>query len=212
MKRLTSLATLLLLGACVHTSAAVLDTRTQYAPLCVQAITVYTTRDRAPTDYQEVAILSSRGSSTYTNEQQMLASIKKEAAKVGATGIILNDITEASAGAKVAAAITGVGTERQGKALAIYSPSEAGKAKETCAIARMAAGSPDSATIMNAGTPEAACRAKDRAAYVQSEQTVTLHELADGDCKPVKTCKYTAADALADNQAIARCRAEAKRE
>ena len=50
----------------------------------------------------------------------MFASMKKKAAEIGANGVILDAVSEPSAGAKVAAAIFGVSAQRKGKAIAIY--------------------------------------------------------------------------------------------
>ena len=49
----------------------------------------------------------------------MISAMRKKAAKIGANGIILQEIKEASDGAKVAAAVFGVSTNRKGKVIAI---------------------------------------------------------------------------------------------
>jgi hypothetical protein len=51
----------------------------------------------------------------------MWNSLRKKAGKLGANAIILDAMSEPSAGAKVAAAfLLGTGAERKGKAIAIY--------------------------------------------------------------------------------------------
>jgi hypothetical protein len=50
----------------------------------------------------------------------MMESMRKKASEVGANAIILDAINEASAGAKVAAAVFGTGTQRKGRSIAIY--------------------------------------------------------------------------------------------
>lgn len=50
----------------------------------------------------------------------MFKKMIKKAGAMGANGIILDAISEPSAGAKVAGAIFGVGAERKGKAIAIF--------------------------------------------------------------------------------------------
>jgi len=72
-----------------------------------------------PGSYREIALINSSGGSFVTNERQMFGSMRKEAAKLGANGIILDAITEPSPGVKVAAAIFGVSANRKGKALAV---------------------------------------------------------------------------------------------
>ena len=53
-----------------------------------------------------------------TNEPQMFESMK--AAEMGANAIILDAISEPSAGAKIAGAFLGYAPERTGNAIAIY--------------------------------------------------------------------------------------------
>lgn len=97
---------------------------------------MYLTPDKAPSDFKELALLNSSGSTGFTSESGMMKSQRKKAASVGATGIILGEIKEPSAAAKVAGAVVGVGAERKGKALAIYAPSDTAKVYETCANRR----------------------------------------------------------------------------
>jgi hypothetical protein len=74
-----------------------------------------------PGKYEEIALLSSTGEAMWTNEEQMWNSMKKKAGKLGANAVILDAMSEPSAGAKVAAAFLGVGgAQRKGKAIAIY--------------------------------------------------------------------------------------------
>jgi len=57
----------------------------------------------------------------WTSEEQMWDSMRKKAGKFGANAIILDAMSEPSAGAKVASMFLGVGgAERKGKAIAIY--------------------------------------------------------------------------------------------
>ncbi len=71
----------------------------------------------------------------YTNESNMAGSMRKKAAEVGANGIIMGNIDEPSAGAKVAAAVFGTSTERKGKAVAIYIPADSARVQQACASA-----------------------------------------------------------------------------
>ena len=59
----------------------------------------------------------------------------RKAATVGATGVIINTIQDASAGAKVAAAVFGVDTERKGRSVAIFAEADAERVRATCAAA-----------------------------------------------------------------------------
>lgn len=110
----------LVLGACVSTNAVKLGVGPVRPPVAESAVAVYRTANQVPGRYEEVALLNSSGESSWTNEEKMLNSMRKKAGQMGANAIILDAISEPGAGAKVAAAVLGVGTERKGKAIAIY--------------------------------------------------------------------------------------------
>lgn len=118
--------------ACVSTNAAVLNPTTSYLRTCPEAVVVYTTPARVKSEYVEVALLNSRGNTRTTTESGMIRSQQKKAAEVGANGLILGGINEPGAGAKVAAAVLGTPTERKGKALAIWIPSDSAKTHAAC--------------------------------------------------------------------------------
>jgi hypothetical protein len=110
------------LSGCISTNATMLGGTMVGAGTVAtdpESIAVYRTADQVPSSYKELALLNSTGGSLITNERQMFNSMKKEAAKAGANGIILDAITEPSPAVQVAAAIFGVGANRKGKALAI---------------------------------------------------------------------------------------------
>ena len=50
----------------------------------------------------------------------MFKNMRFQAGQAGANAVVLDAISEPSAGAKIAAAVIGVGAERKGKAIAIY--------------------------------------------------------------------------------------------
>lgn len=119
------LAVGILLSACVTTNATLMAPAGNQGRPRVSAadIILYTSPDRVPGAYEEVAILHSSGESAYSDEAAMYESMKIKAAELGANAIILGDIKEPSAGAKVAAALfmpLGTGAVRTGKAVAIY--------------------------------------------------------------------------------------------
>lgn len=125
MKKLIVFVVLVFLAAaaCVSTKAVNLGTPTvtARAPVPWQSVAVYRTADQVPGKYQEVALLVSTGDSMWSSESGMWKSMKKKAGKLGANAIILDSMSEPSAGAKVAAAVLlGSGADRKGKALAIY--------------------------------------------------------------------------------------------
>jgi hypothetical protein len=66
-----------------------------------------------------VAIIEASGSGEWTNQSEMLEAMRKKAGELGANGVLLPRIEEPSAGAKVAAAIFGTGTQRKGNVVAV---------------------------------------------------------------------------------------------
>lgn len=109
-------------AGCATTSAVRLgDTHVTRAPVPWEDVVVYREASQVPGDYDEIALLHSTGDWTWSNESTMYDSMRKKAGKLGANAIILDAMTEPSAGAKVASAIFGVGgAERKGKAIAIF--------------------------------------------------------------------------------------------
>ena len=106
--------------SCVSVNATKLNTGNTRPPIPPDKVILYTTADKVPGEYEEIALLNAKGSSTWTNENTMYEAMRKSAGKMGANGIILDAISEPSAGAKIAGAFLGTGTERKGKAIAIF--------------------------------------------------------------------------------------------
>lgn len=115
------LAALFLATACVQTNATLLNpspvARPKVAPAAVR---IYRTTDQIGGKFEEIALLNSKGESNWTDERAMFESMRKKAGDLGANGVVLEAVNEAGAGAKVAAAIFGTGTQRKGRAIAIY--------------------------------------------------------------------------------------------
>lgn len=107
------------LGGCVSTNVTRLGAPVNYAPVAVDSVVVYRTAAQVPGRYEEIALLNSAGATDWTDEAQMVRSMRKEAAKLGANAIILDAMSEPGAGAKVAASIFGTSAERKGRAIAI---------------------------------------------------------------------------------------------
>jgi hypothetical protein len=137
MKRMIVLLPLVL-GACVSTNAALLNPTVRLAPVCPDGVALFTSPDKVGKEFSEIAILNATGESGWTSEGGMYNSMRKKAAELGANGIVLNDIKEAGAGAKVAAAIFGTGTERKGSSVAISIPSDSARVREACSETRKA--------------------------------------------------------------------------
>jgi hypothetical protein len=120
------------LVACTQTNAALLDNSVHYARTCPDAVKLYTSPSAVGAKYSEVALLNSTGSTGFTSESGMMKSMRKKAADVGANGIIMGNIDEPGAGAKVAGAFLGTGTQRKGKSVAILVPSDSTRVQQIC--------------------------------------------------------------------------------
>jgi hypothetical protein len=117
---------------CVHTNASVLDPTVSYQRTCAGAVQVFTTAERVPSPYKEVALLNSKGESSWTDERGMLGSQRNKAAEVGANGLILGETREPNAGTKIIGSLFGTGAERKGKAIAIWIPADSERTREIC--------------------------------------------------------------------------------
>jgi hypothetical protein len=111
---------LIFVAACVSVNATRLGTGPYRRPVPTEEVAIYRTADQVPGKYEEVALLNAAGDSTWSSEAGMFNQMKKRAGKLGANAIILDAVSEPSAGAKIAGAIFGVGAERKGKAIAIF--------------------------------------------------------------------------------------------
>jgi hypothetical protein len=111
-------ATVFLVG-CVQTQATMLSSKA-YPPLTPEEVTIYLSEEDIPGEYEKIAILTAKGSSGMTNEDQMYEALRKKAAKIGANGILYQKIEEPSQGAKIAGAIFGTGTTRRSEMIAIF--------------------------------------------------------------------------------------------
>jgi hypothetical protein len=116
------LAGALLLCGCVHTNATLLST-TARPPVDPAAVVLYTSADKVPGKYDEIALIDSHGDEGATTYHKMLESMRRKAGEVGANGVILDSTTDPSTGAKVAHALIGTSADRKGKAMAIFIPS-----------------------------------------------------------------------------------------
>ena len=100
---------------------------------------VFTTAERVPSPYREVALLNSKGESSWTDEKGMLDSQRRKAAEVGANGLIRGETKEPNAGTKIIGSLFGTGAERKGRAIAIWIPMDSGRTQENCSGRKSAA-------------------------------------------------------------------------
>jgi len=121
----TRLATLLALlacsSACVTTRYTLINPSAErYASVPPDSVVILTDEAELDTlEYTRIAIIEATGSGEFTKQTDMINAMRKRAAEVGANAILLPRIDEPGAGAKVAAAVFGTGTERKGNVVAI---------------------------------------------------------------------------------------------
>ena len=138
MRYATLFVVAVLVAACVHTKATILDPSLQLAPTCPEAVVVFTDSSKVGHPYKEIALLASEGDNNTTSSSGMINSQRKKAAQVGANGVILGSQKDASTGAQVWHALLGTSANRKGGALAIWIPSDSAKTAETCKAAAAA--------------------------------------------------------------------------
>lgn len=117
-----ALLSVLILGGCISTRVAKLDgSEHQRSPKNPDSVAVFLSADRVPYEYEEIALIDSRGDSIWRSEAAMVDQIRKKAAKLGADAVILDAMSEPGTGAKVASFLLFGGdvAGRRGKAVAI---------------------------------------------------------------------------------------------
>lgn len=117
---LVFLSAAMLLSACVSTNATVLNKSLTRPPIAKDSVVIYSSADKVPGKYDEVAVLNSKGDESLTDERKMYESMRSEAAKLGANGVILQETKDPGTGSKVAHVLIGTSSSRHGKSMAIY--------------------------------------------------------------------------------------------
>jgi hypothetical protein len=103
------------------------------APTCANAVPVYASRDKVPYDYYEVAMITAQANSVYNGNGDILKSVRNQAARVGANGVVIDSLTTTHATVKVlGAALGGHDAERNASAIAIWMPSDTARVREAC--------------------------------------------------------------------------------
>lgn len=122
------------LSACgVKSATTDLNPRFSRPASCEAVIQTYASRAEIPSDYYELAWISAEGNSIYTTDNQLRTEIKKEAAKVGATAVIVNPVSEAKQGVKVLGEAIGANSATaRATALAVYLPADDARLTQFC--------------------------------------------------------------------------------
>lgn len=111
--------------SCVHTQLTRLSEE-EYPEVQPDDVMVYFSPSEIKGEYEKLGIIHAQGEGSWTNEHQMLETVRKKAGGIGANGVVWGDINEPSSGAKIAGALFGTGTTRRGQFVAIYVYEQAG--------------------------------------------------------------------------------------
>lgn len=109
----------ILVAGCVTSQVIRLGDVPYYAAIPVEFVQVFMQESDIPGKYEKLALIKLSGDTDMTNETEMITEAKRAAAKIGANGLVLGDIDEPSTGAKVAAKVFGLSTNRKGEVLAV---------------------------------------------------------------------------------------------
>jgi hypothetical protein len=133
-RRLNGIALLCALTACG--ARAHIDARNlalTLAPTCADAVPVYSSSADVPYDYYEVALITAEGNSVYNGNGDVLKSVRKQAASVGANGVVVDSLRATHATVKIlGAAVGGNDADRKARAVAIWMPSDTARVREAC--------------------------------------------------------------------------------
>jgi hypothetical protein len=129
-----ALVLLCALTACgAHANIVARNSALALAPTCTEAVAAYGNRDQVPYDYYEVALITGEGNSVYTGNGDVLKSVRKQAASVGANAVVVDSLGATHATVKIlGAALGGNDAERKARALAIWMPSDTARVREVC--------------------------------------------------------------------------------
>ncbi|MGH7519277.1 MAG: hypothetical protein ACREOC_17735 [Gemmatimonadales bacterium] len=117
---------------CVHVEATRLSPDRRDRPTCAAAVTIYTAEGGVGRPYRTIAYLNASGGGVWTSEEDMVLTLRDQAAELGANGLILGQVYEPGAVVKVAAELFGPGVDREGTAAAIYIAEDSARTRAAC--------------------------------------------------------------------------------
>ncbi len=88
---------ILSLSACVSTNATMLGGAKPDEPIDPQTVVIYRTAAQAPVGYREVALIHATADSGFSDERRLYDAMRREAARIGANGVLLDGGSSQSA-------------------------------------------------------------------------------------------------------------------
>jgi len=130
MRYLISFFLLITTVSCVTLSVTRISGKT-YPVTDPYEVVLYFDEDEIKGEFERIAIIHAKGDQNFTDENKMYDTARKKAAELGANGLLIEKVKDASAGEQFVGALTGWGGDRKGKMYAIYvlSPNEVSPAK-----------------------------------------------------------------------------------
>lgn len=121
LARTVLVAMIATLTACVGTNHVLIDpSAPKLPPISEDSVIIYGSESELDQmRFVRVALIDASATGDFTDRVDMLKAMRKEAAKLGANGIIVSNIEEPPPAARVAAAVFGVETERRGSVIAV---------------------------------------------------------------------------------------------
>ena len=107
------------LAGCVNVQTTRLDRSHVLAPRAVDEVVIYPNFVDVPGAYRKVALLEAKGDANATDERDFRESMRRQAAKLGANGIILERGLELGPKGRLVAAVLNVQSTRYRHATAI---------------------------------------------------------------------------------------------
>ena len=135
VQRIACLASLIcVLSACgARTRIVATNSALSLSRTCQDAVSVFADNEHVPYDHYEVALITAEGNSVYIGNGDLLKSIRNQAARLGANGIVVDALGATHATVKVVGAALGSNdAERKGRAIAIWMPSDTARVREAC--------------------------------------------------------------------------------
>ncbi len=129
MKKIAAAALVLIVSSCVNVSNTVLMDRTAY-PVPPMEVNIFLPGDDISEDCERVALLFASGNQHFTDEGDLLNSLREEAGELGANAIDIQFMSEAGTVEVIAAAVLDAPVERDADAIALYCPGGTGPFRE----------------------------------------------------------------------------------
>jgi hypothetical protein len=125
----------------------------KYQSVCAEGVAIYPSAKALASNYHEIALLKATGDSA--DQSTLAAAQRKQAAELGANGIITGKLKHPKSGVQVMGSTLGSSAQRKASALAIYVPADSERVRRACGYprAQLANWTEHSSTLVRAGSP-----------------------------------------------------------